>query len=104
VSTQDMTAPGEVGRYSLVIEWSDEDGLYIVTVPELPGCRTHGKTQVEAVEMGRDAIETWLDANRAWERPIPAPHLFADRVREEDVVARRPGENATAGATARASL
>ncbi len=71
-------------RYSLIVEWSDEDGLYIVTVPELPGCRTHGKTQREAIEVGRDAIETWLDANRAWERPIPAPHLFADRVGEED--------------------
>ena len=104
MSTQDMTAPSEAGRYSMVIEWSDEDGLYIVTVPELPGCRTHGKTQVEAVEVGRDVIETWLDANRAWERPIPSPHLFADRVREEDAAARRHGEDATTGAMARASL
>jgi len=84
MNAQDM--PDDVGRYSLVIEWSDEDELYIVTVPELPGYRTHGTTQIEAVAMGRDAIETWLDANRAWERPIPSPRLYADRVREEDAV------------------
>ena len=70
MSTQIM--PDTVGRYSLMIEWSDEDGLYIVTVPELPGCRTHGATQVEAVEMGRDAIETWLEANHASMRTVYA--------------------------------
>ncbi len=82
-------APGDGDRYSLVIEWSDEDRLYIVTVPELPGCRTHGATQGEAVAMGRDAIAAWLDANRAWGRPIPAPRLFADRARDEDARAAR---------------
>ncbi len=37
-------------RYSMYIQWSDEDQVYIVTVPELPGCKTHGKTYVEAVK------------------------------------------------------
>ena len=27
-----------------IIQWSEEDGVYIVSVPELPGCKTHGKT------------------------------------------------------------
>lgn len=56
-------------RYSMYIQWSDEDQVYIVTVPELPGCKTHGKTYVEAVKQGQYARE----ANRAWGRPIPAP-------------------------------
>lgn len=88
--------PTEVDRYSLVMEWSEEDGLYVVTVPELPGCRTHGRTQVEAVEMGRDAIDTWLSAHRAWGRPIPAPHLFVERVREEDAADAARGRIAAA--------
>jgi predicted RNase H-like HicB family nuclease len=62
-------------RYSMNIQWSEEDQVYIVTVPELPGCRTHGRTYVEAVEQGEDAIESWIDANRAWGRPIPAPRV-----------------------------
>ncbi|MGI8857971.1 MAG: type II toxin-antitoxin system HicB family antitoxin [Thermomicrobiales bacterium] len=64
-------------RYSMVIEWSDEDEAYIVTVPELPGCRTHGSTYEEAVRQGQDAIISWLDAQHASGRPIPAPHVFA---------------------------
>ncbi len=62
---------------SMVIEWSDEDHMFIVTVPELPGCKTHGATYEEAVQQGRDAVESWLDAARAWGKPIPQPHVAA---------------------------
>jgi len=64
-------------HYSMVIEWSDEDQVYIVTVPELPGCRTHGRTYEEAVRQGQDAIESWIDAARADGDLIPAPHTAA---------------------------
>ena len=37
-------------HYSMIIQWSDEDNAYIVTVPELPGCQTHGETYEEAVQ------------------------------------------------------
>ena len=39
-------------HYSMNIQWSDEDQAYIVTVPELPGCKTHGATYEEAVKPG----------------------------------------------------
>lgn len=67
----------EVRRYSLVIAWSDEDGLYVVTVPELPGCLTHGATHAEAVRQGEDAIATWLATARRFGDPIPPPRVFA---------------------------
>lgn len=63
-------------RYSILIEWSDEDDAYIVTVPELPGRKTHGATRVEAVEMGEEVINGWLEAARAWGRPISPPRLY----------------------------
>ena len=66
-----------VRRYSMVIEWSDEDEAYIVTVPELPGCVTHGGTHAEAVQQGEAAIATWLAAAHAAGDPIPAPRVFA---------------------------
>lgn len=68
---------GQCLRYSMIIEWSDEDDAFIVTVPELPGCITHGATYAEAVQQGEDAIESWLDAARAGRRPIPDPRLCA---------------------------
>lgn len=64
-------------HYSMLIQWSEEDDAYIVTVPELPGCVTHGATYEEAVQQGQDAIESWIDAARAWGRPIPEPQVFA---------------------------
>ena len=66
----------EYDRYSMIIEWSDEDDAYIVTVPELSGCRTHGRTYEEAVAQGQDAIESWIDAARADGDPIPPPRKF----------------------------
>ncbi len=64
------------GHYSMVLEWDPRDQIYVVTVPELPGCRTHGDTLEEAVRQGRYAIESWVDAMRYWGRPIPEPKNF----------------------------
>lgn len=66
-----------IKRYSMIIEWSDEDQAYIVTVPELPGCRTHGDTYEEATKQGQDAIESWIMVAEELGRPVPAPKLFA---------------------------
>jgi predicted RNase H-like HicB family nuclease len=41
------------------------------------GCMTHSAMYVEAVKRGRDAIESWLDANRALGLPVPEPRAFA---------------------------
>ena len=74
-----MTLPHDdaQGHYSMVIEWSNEDDAYIVTVPELPGCRTHGATYDEAVRQGQDAMATWIEGARADGDPIPPPRVFA---------------------------
>ena len=63
-------------HYSMNIQWDEDDHIYVVTVPELPGCQTHGKTYEEAVRQGRDAIATWIDASRELGLPIPAPRVL----------------------------
>jgi predicted RNase H-like HicB family nuclease len=68
--------PIDHSRYSLIIEWSDEDQVYIATAPELPGCRTHGSTRAEAAQKGEEAIEGWLEAVAAHNWPLPAPRTF----------------------------
>jgi predicted RNase H-like HicB family nuclease len=60
-------------RYRMEITWSDEDEAYLATVPDLPGCVTHGATYAEAARMGEDAIDAWLAGARHWGRPIPLP-------------------------------
>ena len=60
-------------HYSMVIEWDAEDGIFVVTIPELPGCRTHGGTYEEAVQQAQLAIQSWIEAALADGHPIPAP-------------------------------
>ena len=60
-------------HYSMIIQWGDEDNAYIVTVPELPGCKTHGETYEEAVRQGRDAIDSWIMVAEELGRPVPPP-------------------------------
>ncbi len=64
--------------YSMVLEWDPQGRIYVVDVPELPGCHTHGSTRVEAVQQGHDAIASWIEAARAWERPVPPPRVWED--------------------------
>jgi predicted RNase H-like HicB family nuclease len=69
-------AHDEYPRYSMIFEWDPDDQIYVVTVPELPGCQTHGATLVEAVKRGRDALESWVDVARERGRPLPLPRYF----------------------------
>jgi len=63
-------------HYSMIIQWSEEDQAYLVDVPELSGCRTHGDTHEEAVKNGLEAIQAWIEANESLGRPIPKPNGF----------------------------
>lgn len=49
----------------------EPEGGYTVTVPSLPGCVTFGDTISEAIEMGREAIELYLESLVAHGEPIP---------------------------------
>ena len=84
MSTQQVSGPTQAaqeeedyGHYSMVLEWDPADRIYVVSVPELPGCRTHGTTYEEAARKGRDAIISWIDANRHWGRAIPSPRYWS---------------------------
>lgn len=37
-----------------------QEGGYLVTVPDLPGCVTEGDTLAEAILMGQDAASGWV--------------------------------------------
>jgi len=53
--------------------WSDEDEVWIASVPDLPTCSAHGLVPHDAVAEVEQAIEAWLDAARATGRPIQKP-------------------------------
>ena len=64
-------------RYSMVIQWSDEDQTYIVSIPEFPGNLTHGDTYEEAVKQGEDLIESLIMWTQQDGKPLPEPQVFA---------------------------
>lgn len=63
-------------HYSMNIQWDEDDHIYVVTVPELPGCQTHGRTYEEAVQQGKDAIDSWIMVAKELGRPIPPPRVL----------------------------
>ncbi|HCI79844.1 MAG TPA: hypothetical protein DHW02_09145 [Ktedonobacter sp.] len=63
-------------HYSLLIQWDEEDNIYVVTVPELPGCRTHGKTYDEAIKNALEVIELWLETAKDLGWSIPRPQVL----------------------------
>ena len=66
----------QIPHYSMIIQWDEDDQIFVVTVPELPGCRTHGATYEEAVKRGQDAIASWIKVANELGRPIPTPQVM----------------------------
>jgi predicted RNase H-like HicB family nuclease len=59
--------------YEVIIYWSNEDGVFVADVPELPGCTAHGTTRDAALTNVNEAIQLWLDTAREFGRPVPEP-------------------------------
>jgi len=51
-------------KFSVLVE-RDEDGYYIASVPELPGCHTQARTLDELTGRVKQAIELYLETEGA---------------------------------------
>lgn len=60
-------------QYRINIFWSDEDGMYVAAVPDLPGCSALGDTYDEALREVQVAMALWIDTAREFGDPVPAP-------------------------------
>ena len=68
----------EEPHYSMVIQWSDEDEVYVVSLPEWGKyAQTHGTTYDEAVRSGREVLQMLIDSARTEGAPLPEPRVFA---------------------------
>ena len=52
---------------------AEENGLYIVRFPDIPGCLGVGESEEEALADGRNALKACIDALKAVDRPVPPP-------------------------------
>ena len=64
-------------QYSVLIQWSDEDDAYLVTLPEFgDGPQTHGATYKEAMKRAQDLLETFVEFYQEDGRTLPEPRKY----------------------------
>ena len=67
-------------NYSMVIEWSDADRCFVVTLPEWADRYAmpcgEGNTYDEALQSAKDALETFIDLAKRDNLPLPAPRSY----------------------------
>jgi predicted RNase H-like HicB family nuclease len=56
-------------QFDVVIE-RDEDGYYVASVPQLPGCHTQARSLDEVTERIREAIQLCLEVAGGAESPL----------------------------------
>ena len=59
-------------KYRVLIE-TDEDGVFVATVPSLPGCVADGPTRNDALAYIKDAIALYLESLEDHGDPVPPP-------------------------------
>ena len=63
--------------YSMVIQWSDEDQVYVVSLPEFgPYSKTHGRTYREAVKNAQEVLELLMETGQEDGESLPEPARF----------------------------
>jgi predicted RNase H-like HicB family nuclease len=58
-----------MAEFSVIIE-KDEEGWYVASVPEIPGCYTQGKTIQQVLERIKEAMVVCLKADGGDVKPM----------------------------------
>ena len=60
-------------RYSILIQWSDEDQCYIVSLPEFGKyAKTHGDTYEEALKNAQEVLKLLIEDDSN----LPQPNVY----------------------------
>jgi predicted RNase H-like HicB family nuclease len=64
-------------KYTIVIQWSDTDQCYVVSLPEWGEfCHTHGDTYAEALTNAQEVLELLIETSLGDGEPLPKPITF----------------------------
>lgn len=92
-----------MNRYSMIVQWSDEDQLFLVTIPEFADrvimpC-THGKTRAAAIRHGEEVRNGFATtARRLCIRKILAAKCLNVRASTAIPIVNRPSRQFTKSA------
>jgi len=73
MTTQVMRTMDDYLAMDYQIVLTPEYGEWTATIPDLPGCMAVGDTPEEALELLKDAKESWISASLMRNLPIPEP-------------------------------
>jgi predicted RNase H-like HicB family nuclease len=65
-------------HYSITIQWDPRDNIYVASVPELPGVKTHGDTYQEAMQNILEVIDMWVEDAQKHGETLPPPKNYAN--------------------------
>lgn len=60
-------------RYLKVVEWSDQDGVFIGSAPPIIGHCCHGTTEAEVMRQLSVIVEEWVEIFLRDGKPLPEP-------------------------------
>ncbi|MEH2081851.1 MAG: type II toxin-antitoxin system HicB family antitoxin [Nostoc sp.] len=61
-------------RYTIIIQWFDEDECFVVSLPEWGEfCHTHGETYEEAFKNTQEVLEMLIESSLADGQTLPEP-------------------------------
>jgi antitoxin HicB len=64
-------------QYTILIQWSDEDECFVVSLPEWGDfVHTHGDTYEEALNNGQDLLNFLIESALENQESLPIPNKF----------------------------
>jgi predicted RNase H-like HicB family nuclease len=78
-------------HYSIIIQWSDEDQCYVVSLPEWGEfCHTHGDTYEEALKNAQEVLELLIETSTEDDEPLPKPITFGQSSQLASTLSKSP--------------
>ena len=68
-------------NYSMVIQWSEKDNCFVVTLPEWGElCQTYGDTYEEALSNAKEVLQLMVESSRQEGQTLPEAHNFREKL------------------------
>ncbi len=84
-------------QYTIIIQWSDEDGCYVVSLPEWGEfCHTHGDTYEEALKNAQEVLELLIETSTEDGETLPKPITFGQSSQLASTFSKSPDSTAVA--------
>ncbi len=70
-------------KYTIIIQWSDEDKCYVVSLPEFTNVYqpcTHGDTYEEALKNAQEVLEMLIESSLENGESLPEPQTIGKSI------------------------